>query len=47
MRSHLFAAALAASLVGLAIDVRTSAPSLKVKTVQPEKPVRTKKAKAA
>ena len=36
-----------ASLVGLAIDVRTSAPSLKVKTVQPEKPVRTKKAKAA
>lgn len=35
------------SLFGLSIEVRTSAPSLKVKTVQPEKPVRTKKAKAA
>ena len=36
-----------AQLFGLAIDVKTSAPSLKVKTIQPEKPVRTKKAKAA
>jgi len=36
-----------AQLVGLAIDVKTSAPSLKVKTIQPEKPVRTKKVKAA
>ena len=29
-----------AALVGLAIDVKTAAPSLKVKTVQPEKPAR-------
>ncbi len=33
-----------AALVGLAIAVKTSAPSLKVKTIQPEKPARTKRA---